>query len=529
MKTLKPTQWRLSLIVGCLFLVVCPALWAQLYTGTVTGVVSDPSGAVIPSAQVQLVDEQKGFVFAATSDAAGNYLFRSVPPGSYRLSVQASGFKSETRSGIILEVNHNVTVNFSLQVGATNQSVEVKGQAPVLDAQDAVTGQVVDRKYMNDLPLIGRSLSDLAFLTPGVTEVDTACPSDVQGPGANIGSCPPNNYISDGSRNATSDFLIDGVSTSFFYHNTLWPAYEPSVDSVEEFAVQESNFSAEYGYSGATVTNIVTRSGSNQFHGVGYDFLRNKALDANNFFDNEAGIPLPALRLNNFGATIGGPIRKDKTFFFFDYDGTRKATVFATNAGVPSAKERTGDFGELCTYAGGTFGPNGMCSAAAGQLWDPYTGVYNATLGGPVRSGFIPYNNMINYQSPGNPNLNGTGYQLAATPGNLIDPIASKYLGTQFIPLPNYNVGTSAYNQYTNWEGAPPTLTSVNDFDVKIDQRFNERNLLSVKYSQGKTTQPPFPCYSNTDPADPCTVGAVLDTGHLVAINLTQHLVPRSC
>jgi len=219
---------------------------AQLYSGTVTGVVADPSGGVVPNAQVQLMDEQKGYVFKVTTDTAGNYLFRSLPPGSYGLSVQATGFKTETRSGVILEVNHNVTVNFELQVGATNQSVDVKGQAPVLDAQDAVTGQVVDRTYMNDLPLVSRMLSDLAFLTPGVPEVDSPCPPDMNGAGASIGGCPANNFISNGSRMATSDFLIDGVSTTSFHHNVLWPTYEPSIDSVEEFAVQEYNEKVRY-------------------------------------------------------------------------------------------------------------------------------------------------------------------------------------------------------------------------------------------------------------------------------------------
>ena len=520
---------RLVLAVPCLVMLLCPLLRAQLYTGTVTGLVSDPTGAVVPGAQVQLVDEQKGFAYNATSNADGSYLFRSVPPGSYTINVQAAGFETETQSGIILEVNHNVTVNFSMKLGATNQSIEVKGQAPLLDAQDAVTGQVVDRTFINDLPLVGRSLSDLVFLTAGVTEVDATCPSDIQTTGANVNDCPADNYIVNGSRNGTSDFLIDGVSTSSFYHNMLWPPYEPSVDSVEEFNVQTTNFSAEYGFTGTTVTNIVTRSGTNQFHGSAYEFFRNRALDANNFFSNEAGIPLPGLRLNNFGATIGGPIRKNKTFFFFDYDGTRKATTQPVNSGVPSAAERTGDFGELCTasyFAGGSFDANGMCSNPAGQLWDPYTGVYNAAQGGPVRSGFIPFNNMMTYQSLGNPNLTGTGYQLAAQPGNLIDPIAAKYLGTQFIPLPNFNVGTSAYNPYTNWEGSPVTLTNIDDFDIKIDHRFSERDVLSVKYSRSRNTQPPFPCYSNTDPADPCTVGTSIATAHLVAINYTHTFGP---
>jgi len=148
------SRWgRLSVVAACFVVLFSSALRAQLYTGTVTGLITDPSGAVVPGARIEVADEQKGFTFNATTDIAGNYLVRNLPPGTYRISVQATGFKSETRSGIILDVNHNVTVNFQLQLGATAQTVEVTGQAPVLEAQDAVTGQTVDRKFINDLPL----------------------------------------------------------------------------------------------------------------------------------------------------------------------------------------------------------------------------------------------------------------------------------------------------------------------------------------------------------------------------------------
>ncbi len=336
---------------------------------------------------------------------------------------------------------------------------------------------------------------------------------------------------SNGSRNGTSDFLIDGVSTSSFYHN-MYVAHSTSLRLTrwKNSTYRTTNFSAEYGFTGTTVTNIVTRSGTNQFHGSAYEFFRNRALDANNFFSNEAGIPLPALRLNNFGATDRRAHPKEQDLLFLRLRRHAEGDyAVPVNSGVPSAAERTGDFGELCTasyFAGGSFDANGMCSNPAGQLWDPYTGVYNAAQGGPVRSGFIPFNNMMTYQSLGNPNLTGTGYQLAAQPGNLIDPIAAKYLGTQYIPLPNFNVGTSAYNPYTNWEGSPVTLTNIDDFDIKIDHRFSERDVLSGKYSRSRNTQPPFPCYSNTDPADPCTVGTSIATAHLVAINYTHTFGP---
>ena len=426
------------------FLLLSTVVWGQLYTSTVSGLITDPTGAVIPNVQAKLVDEQKGFSFSATSDSTGRFLFRSVPPGAYKLTVEAEGFQSQDQAGLKVDINQNVTVNFSMKVGATSQTVEITGAAPVLSTQDAVTGQVVDRKFINDLPLVSRSVTDLVLLTPGVTEVDNTC---------NL--CTANNFISNGSRNSTADILMDGVTTTNFEQNSgiLFPLYTPSVDAVEEFVVQESNFSAEYGFTGATMVNMVIRSGTNQFHGSGYDFLRNQVLDSNNFFNNAAGLPIPPLKKNNFGGTVGGPIRHDKTFFFFDYDGTRQATLSSFTSGVPSAAERTGNFGELCTYAGGSFDKNGMCSAAAGQIWDPYTGVYNADQGGPVRSGYIPFNNLITYMSPGAPSLNGTNLQLPARPGNLIDPVAMNMV--KYFPLPNLGTpGTANYNQYTNWQGA---------------------------------------------------------------------------
>jgi hypothetical protein len=373
------------LILLALAIGVSTLAWAQLYTGTVTGAVTDPSGAVIPIAHVRLVDAQKGYSFTAETDSTGRYLFRSVPPGVYIISVEAHGFQIQQEGGVNIDVNQNVSVNFSMKVGTTSETVEITAAAPVLSTQDAVTGQLIDRRFINDLPLVSRSVTDLAFLTPGVTEMDSSC-----------AGCTANNFVSNGSRNATADILMDGVTVTNFEQNSgiLFPLYTPSVEAVEEFAVQETNFSAEYGFTGATIVNMVIRSGTNQFHGSGYDFLRNQKLDANNFFNNAAGVALPPLRRNNFGATIGGPIKRDKTFFFFDYDGTRSASLSTYQAGVPSAVERTGNFGELCGFAGGSFNSNGMCSAAEGQLWDPYSGVYSSDKGGPVRSQYVPFNNL---------------------------------------------------------------------------------------------------------------------------------------
>jgi hypothetical protein len=237
---------------------------AQLYTGSIAGTITDPSGAVISDAQVKAVDQEKGFAFTGKTDSSGRYVVRQVPPGTYAVSVEATGFQSQRRDGVVLNVNDNISANFALKVGAASQVVDVTTSAVQLQTEDAVTGQVVDRRLINDLPLVGRSVLDLAYLTPGITEVDNQCKG-----------CMANNFTSNGSRNATSDILLDGVSSTNFEQNSgiLAPTYIPSVDAVEEFKVQQSNFSAEYGFSGATLVNVVTRSGTNQFHGTLYEFL----------------------------------------------------------------------------------------------------------------------------------------------------------------------------------------------------------------------------------------------------------------
>ena len=265
--------------------------------------------------------------------------------------------------------------------------------------------------------------------------------------------------------------------------------YTPSVEAVQEFKVQQTNFSAEYGFSGGSIVNMVTQSGTNKFHGSLYDFIRSQALDANDWFANYFGQPIPDLSRHNYGGTVGGPIFKNKTFFFFDWDGTYQVSQSVPSAGVPSAKERTGDFGEVCSFYGGTFDATGLCSVPQGQIWDPYTNVFNPTLNGGVASAFIPFNNMATYTSPGNPKLAGTPFQPSNTPGNLIDPVAQKLMN--LFPMPNIAGGTI----YRNWTSSGSSLSKENQFDVKIDQRFSQSNLLSGRWSQSWSNSVPQNCF----------------------------------
>jgi hypothetical protein len=505
---------------------------AQLYAGSVTGVVSDQTGAVIAQAEVTLVDADKGFTFTARTDDKGRYLFRSVPPGRYNLSVTAAGFKDQAHNGIKVDVSQNVGVDFAMAVVGAKETVNVSTTAPLLGTEDGTTGQVVDRKLINDLPLNGRAVMDLMFLAPGVTEVDAAC-----------NGCYATNVIISGSRNATTDILMDGVTTTNYEQNSgiRVETYTPSVDAVEEFKVQETNFSAEYGLSGGSIVNLVTRSGTNGYHGSLYEFQRYYKTDANNWFYNQQGIPIPGLRRSNFGGTFGGPVIKNKTFFFFDYEGTREDDQAGPSFyGVPSDAERAGNFAELCGGDGpngpapdGTFDPTtGKCSDPKGQLWDPYAGVYNSTYGGAERNpnAFIPFNNLATYTStvdanhPGNLNLVGTPYALPTGPGNLIDPVAQKLMA--YFPEPNVNVGNANYNPYTNRVESGSVKSHNNQWDLKIDHRFNQKNLLSAKYSHQSGLSGSFNCFG--DAADPCSVGPTTGSAHVFVINDTHTFNPTT-
>jgi len=507
-------------------LVIPAALLAQAYFGTVSGVLTDPAGAVVQGASVVLTDQQKGFAFHTTSDDGGRYLFRSIPPGVYSVSAEVKGFGKSLSAKFKVDINENATTNLTLKLASASQTVEVTGQAEAIQTQDAETGQVINRRFINDLPLIDRSVIALAALAPGVTEMDDQC-SEFAG----NGTCTGTNFVSNGSRGSTADILSDGASVTNSEPNGGITAatYLPSPEAVEEFKVEQTNFSAEYGFSGSSVVNMITRSGTNKFHGSGYEFYRDARLNANNWFADRAGQPLPPGHRNNYGLTIGGPIIKNKTFFFFDYDRLRSSQQSTATFGVPTDLMRTGDFSDVCAAQGGTFptsGPNaGMCSVPAGQIWDPYTGVDDPNQGGSVRSGFIPYNNLASYISPGcNPAALHAGHfcppgePASGVPGNLIDPVAQSML--KLFPEPN----TPQQGIYSNWFGSGSSKSFNDQFDIKVDHRFNEKNLVSVKYSYQYSHGLGFDCFKNF--TDPCQGGPGWTNAHLFAINDTHTFSP---
>jgi hypothetical protein len=515
------SKWlnRVARLMFLAVLFLLPAVfYGQGYFGTISGSLTDSSGAVVQGASLTLTDQQRGYVFHTTSDASGRYLFANVQPGTYSVTAEMKGFEKEVHTNIKVNVSENPTANLQLKIATSSTQVEVKSETEQLSTEDAVTGQVVNRKFINDLPLVDRYVLDFVSLAPGIT--NTSDQNSVGDTGTN--------FISNGTRGASADILMDGASITNFEPNggITYVTYTPSAEAVEEFKVQQTNFSAEYGFSGPSVVNMITRSGTNAFHGSAYDFIRNQMTDANNWFNNEGGIPIPPVHRNNYGGTIGGPIVKNKAFFFFDWDGTRQSSMGTYQAGVPSTAERNGDFGELCADNGGAFNASGECMSNgaidyAGQIWDPYSGTFQTPANGPAgayRSAFVPFNNLATYTSPGNPNLNGTPYQLPQVPGNLIDPVAQKMMN--LFPQPNFNSG----NYYDNWIASGGTPSSNDQFDLKVDYRISEKHLISVKYSQDWNSATPYNCFKNF--TDPCGSGQNHGSAHLFAINDTYTFDP---
>ncbi len=520
-------QRKSQLLLVAIMVLLCPASsFAQGYFGTVSGMLTDPSGAIIEGARVTLTDQQKGYQFTTTSNSEGRYLFVSIPPGLYSVTAEMKGFGKTVQNDVRLSVSENPTANLVLKVAAETQTVKVEGRSTTIDTQDAVTGQVVDRRLINDLPLIDRNVQALIYLAPGVQDQsDANSVMDTNG----------TNFISNGSRGASADILLDGVTVTNFEPNggITYATYVPSPEAVEEFKVQQSNFSAEYGFSGGSIVNMNVQSGTNKFHGEVYDFIRNTITDANNWFNTNVTpiIPIPPVHRHDFGGTIGGPIIKNKTFFFFDWDGTLQSSMSTYFAGVPSAAERTGNFSELCG-GDGPNGPapgaafvNGVCNNPAGQLYDPYSGVSSSTDGGPANRTPIPNNRVDLYVSPGcnqtvlnaqNPGTTCPPSLYEPTPGmagNLIDPVASAMMALFPQPTP----ALSNVNPYQNWITSGATPSDNEQFDVRIDHRFSQKNLLSGKYSHQWSNTTPFNCFKNF--VDPCGSGPNKGNSNLFSLN----------
>jgi len=318
--------------------------FAQLETAAVSGQVVDPSGLSITGAQVKLVDIDRQTTTAAATNTSGLYAFPSVRPGRYRMEVTAAGFKVVNVTGLTVNVQDHIEQNFRLAVGSVSESVTVEGGAPQVDTESAAVSTVVDRNFAENLPMNGRSFQSLIELTPGVV----LTPGNVSDGGQ---------FSVDGQRPSSNYWMVDGVSANIGvgtggnpgngFGGTLGSFSVlggtnslVSVDALQEFRIQTSTYAPEFGRTPGGQISILTRSGNNQFHGTGFDYFRNTVLDANNWFADSDGLQKPEERQNDFGGTFGGPIVKDRTFFFFSYEGLRLRLPYTVLTTVPDSDAR---------------------------------------------------------------------------------------------------------------------------------------------------------------------------------------------
>ncbi len=322
--------------VGLLFAVLtlfCGLGVAQETTATISGTVNDATGAIIPGAAVEVRNVATGITRSVETDAQGRYTVTQLSPGSYEVQTSMSGFRSSVRSGIELTVGRHAVVDVQLQVGEVTQTVEVAGEAPLVETTSAAMSGLISDKQIRDLPLNGRDFVSLSLLEPGVTQARSFGSGVVQGAGLKLSF--------NGARPRMNNFIVDGTTANSVNGNSIGGASGQAmgVETIQEFQVLTSNFNAEFGRAGGGIVNVVTKSGTNELHGSVFEFLRNSALDARNFFD---GAVHPPFKRNQFGATLGGPIVKDKTFVFGGYEGLRQRLGQTLIANVPTAAARAG-------------------------------------------------------------------------------------------------------------------------------------------------------------------------------------------
>ena len=417
-----------------LLLSAAAILAAQSITGTITGTVTDSTGAVVPGATVIVTNTETNLKTAVETDTTGSYTATLLPRGSYTLEGTATGFKRHRQEGLTLQVAQQARVDIQLSIGEVAESILVTADAAQLETESATLSKVVDNKAIVNLPLNTRNVYSLVFLTPGVT-------------GSVGNSYGEMRYSVNGARQRTMDTLVDGVTAA---HPTVngfaGISVFPSVDAIEEFKLMGADFPAEFGRSLGSVLNIVFKSGTNDFHGSAYEFLRNSKFDANNFFDNSRGRELASFKRSQFGGVFNGPIVKQRTFFMVSYEGLRERSASNTTTSVPTPLERTGDFSQTRTSSGAMI-----------TIYDPLTTRKNPSGSGNIRDPF-----------PGN--------KIGAA---RLDPVGLN--AAKYYPLPNTApTGASFQNNFTNSASRP---LDMNMSDYRVDHVISPTQRIFGRYS----------------------------------------------
>src|SRR5690348_1650613 len=307
---------------------------AQTTQGGIVGAIRDEKGANIAGAKVTVTNTATGLQRETTTTANGLFRLMALPTGTYQMKAEAPGFATSTTAAIEVGVDQIRTLDVMLHVGVQNQTVEVQADATLTQTETSKRGEIIDNRKVEDLPLNGRDFAQLARLNPGVAV--SAGGGGQQGGEGNVSG-----FSSNGQRSTSNNFLVDGVDNNNYFAGEA--AQLPSIDSIQEFEVQTNTFAAEYGRNSGSVVNLVTKSGTNALHGSAFEFFRNDVLDARNYF-NDQRFRKSALRLNQFGGTLGGPILKNRTFFFLNYEGFRRTAGITRITNVPTLAQRAGHF-----------------------------------------------------------------------------------------------------------------------------------------------------------------------------------------
>ena len=459
------TQHSLFLAaLTCVFTVVTASPSpAQVTTGTIVGTVSDSNG-VVPGANVTIREVNKGTSGTVVTDETGSYTAPFLTPGTYAVEVNVTGFRKWVRDGVVLQVNQRARVDVALEVGGIEETTTVVAESPLLRTDSSEVGTVIEERAIKELPLNGRNFATLVYLTPGVTPGQAG--ENLSG-ASTFNPRGASNFNALGHQANANAWLIDGIDNNEYTFNTVIIA--PSVEQVREFKVLSGVFSAEFGR-GAGVVSVATKSGSNTFHGTGFEYMRNDAFDARNFFVRKVPLadgslqvdPKPPLDRHQFGAAVGGPFvipgvydGHNRTFFFADYAGLneKRGQVFVNT--VPTALTRRGDFSDFRNTSGALI-----------PIYDPLTTREN------------PNFNSSQPVSATNPQFLRDQYPGNVIPQNRINPVGANV--ASIYPLPN---GPGNFDNYTSTVNRE---TTDNVFSGRIDHRSSDKDSFFARFNWGK-------------------------------------------
>jgi hypothetical protein len=468
----KSRFWALCALLLAATFAIPRAAVGQQVTATITGNITDASGAAVANAKVTATDKERGTDYPATTNSDGYYRIPEIPASTYTIKAEAPGFQAQTHTDVTLQLNQIAKLDFHLQVGNVTTSVEVTAEAPVLQTESTLLGQVIDARTNTTLPLATRNYVQLTLLTAGSVHPDPS--SFTNGQSTGNGGRP---YVN-GNREQENNFILDGMDNNQVSDNLV--GYTPSVDAIQEFNEITQNAPADFGNFMGGIISTSIKSGSNSFHGDAFEFIRNDALNANTWSNNFTDAPKAALRWNEFGGTLGGRIIKDKLFFFVDYQGERFDTPTSIGAtSVLTAAERMGDFSAL------------LSQATPVQLYDPL--------------------NVVNGQRQPFPNN--------IIPASRLNPVAVAIIGNPaYYPLP------TSSGLINNFLYASHTQTNGDQGDLKIDYNLSEKDRIMGRYSESTLSNPStnnFPLFYNSFANYP-THNGVLDWVRTVSPTLVN-------